>query len=85
MKSPSIYLTDIDSNGCVLVYRSARQGFTQYVMGQLQQIAKDFYNLKLKVTVLDKASSASATKSTVIVTYRLDFDNKPYVSIPKDK
>ncbi|XP_068911277.1 soluble guanylate cyclase 89Da-like isoform X2 [Tenebrio molitor] len=85
MKSPSIYLTDIDSNGCVLVYRSARQGFTQYVMGQLQQIAKDFYNLKLKVTVLDKASSASATKSTVIVTYRLDFDNKPYMQYKAKK
>jgi hypothetical protein len=37
MKSPSIYLTDIDSNGCVLVYRSARQGFTQYVMGSDSQ------------------------------------------------
>ena len=33
MKSPSIYLTDIDASGCILVYRSGRQGFTQYVMG----------------------------------------------------
>lgn len=80
MISPSIYLTDIDSDGCVLVYRSSRQGFTQYVMGQLQQIAQDFYNLKLKVRVLEKASSAAGNKTTVIVTYRLDFDNRPYVS-----
>lgn len=34
MKSPSIYLTDIDARGCILVYRSGRQGFTQYVMGK---------------------------------------------------
>lgn len=51
------------------------------ISGQLQQIAKDFYNLKLKVKVLDKASSASNTKCTVIVTYRLDFDNRAYVSL----
>lgn len=80
MKSPSIYLTGIDNNGCVLVYRSGRQGFTQYVMGQLQQIAKDFYNLKLNVKVVEKASSASGSRNTVIVTYRLDFDNTEYVS-----
>ncbi|XP_044258935.1 soluble guanylate cyclase 89Db-like [Tribolium madens] len=85
MKSPSIYLTDIDSEGCVLVYRSSRQGFTQYVMGQLQQIAQDFYNLKLKVRVLEKASSAAGTKTTVIVTYRLDFDNKPYMQYNEKK
>lgn len=81
MKSPSIYLTGIDNNGCVLVYRSGRQGFTQYVMGQLQQIAKDFYNLKLNVKVVEKASSASGSRNTVIVTYRLDFDNTEYVSV----
>ncbi|KAJ3650329.1 hypothetical protein Zmor_022024 [Zophobas morio] len=79
MKSPSIYLTDIDASGCILVYRSGRQGFTQYVMGQLQQIAKDFYNLQVKVRVLDKASSAAGSKCSVIVTYRLDFDNRPYM------
>lgn len=75
-----MYLTAIDNNGCVLVYRSGRQGFTQYVMGQLQQIAKDFYNLKLNVKVVEKASSASGSRNTVIVTYRLDFDNSEYVS-----
>ncbi|RZC39378.1 soluble guanylate cyclase 89Db-like [Asbolus verrucosus] len=85
MKSPSMYLTDIDSSGCILVYRSNRQGFTQYVMGQLLQIAKDFYNLKLQVRVLDKACSAAGAKSTVIVTYRLDFDNKPYMQYKAKK
>ncbi|KAL3278569.1 hypothetical protein HHI36_016115 [Cryptolaemus montrouzieri] len=79
MKSPSMYLTDIDVGGCILVYRSGRHGFTQYVMGQLQQISRDFYNLDLKVKVLEKASSASGSKKNLIVTYRLDFDNKSYV------
>lgn len=33
MKSPSMYVTEVDENGCVLVYRSARQGLTHYIMG----------------------------------------------------
>jgi guanylate cyclase len=34
MKSPSMYITHVDPQGCVLVYRSGRQGFTQYLMGK---------------------------------------------------
>ncbi|KAJ8937791.1 hypothetical protein NQ318_012271 [Aromia moschata] len=79
MQSPSMYLTTIDANGCILVYRSGRQGFTQYMMGQLQQIAKDFYNLKIRVKVLERATSASGDKNYVIVTFRLDFDNRAYM------
>lgn len=30
-----MYLTEVDENGCVLVYRSGRQGFTHYVMGKI--------------------------------------------------
>jgi hypothetical protein len=29
-----MYVTEVDENGCVLVYRSGRQGFTHYVMGE---------------------------------------------------
>lgn len=35
MKSPSMYMSHVDRNGCVLVYRSTRSGFTQYFMGEL--------------------------------------------------
>ncbi|KAG5877871.1 hypothetical protein JTB14_031387 [Gonioctena quinquepunctata] len=79
MQSPSMYLTDIDANGCILIYRSGRHGFTQYVIGQLIQIAKDFYDLILNVKVLDKTSSASGSKNHVIVTFRLEFDNRAYM------
>ncbi|KAJ8974759.1 hypothetical protein NQ317_019163 [Molorchus minor] len=79
MQSPSMYLTTIDANGCILVYRSGRQGFTQYIMGQLQQIAKDFYSMKINVKVLERASSASGSKNYVIVTFRIDFDNRAYM------
>ncbi|KAK5650378.1 hypothetical protein RI129_001407 [Pyrocoelia pectoralis] len=80
MKSPSIYLTDIDKNGCVMVYRSERKGFVRYVMGLLDQIAKDIYNItSLKVTVMEHTSSASGNRRNVIVKFRLDFDNTNYI------
>jgi len=34
MKSPSMNITHVDPQGAVLVYRSNRQGFTQYLMGK---------------------------------------------------
>lgn len=36
MKSPSMYMSHVDRNGCVLVYRSTRTGFTHYFMGELK-------------------------------------------------
>jgi guanylate cyclase len=34
MKSPSMYITHVDPQGVVLVYRSNRQGFIHYFMGK---------------------------------------------------
>lgn len=39
MKSPSMYLTEVDEEGCVLIYRSGRHGYTQYLTGKV------FYSL----------------------------------------
>nr|CAI5835089.1 unnamed protein product [Callosobruchus analis] len=47
--------------------------------GCVLQIAKDFFKLTLKVRVLEKSSSATSTRNYVIVTFRLDFDNKLYM------
>ncbi|VEN44822.1 unnamed protein product [Callosobruchus maculatus] len=84
MKSPSMYLTDVDENGCILVYRSQRQGFTHYVMGQLEQIAKEIYNLKLSTSIVDEQTSTAPTGKTLyIVNLRLNFDNTQYVETKK--
>ncbi|XP_076255247.1 soluble guanylate cyclase 89Db-like [Rhynchophorus ferrugineus] len=79
MKSPSMYLTEIDENGCVLVYRSSRTGYTHYIMGVLEQCAKDFFKLKLNIKVLEEASSATGSRKYVLVHFRLDFKNQPYM------
>ncbi|CAH1989734.1 unnamed protein product [Acanthoscelides obtectus] len=84
MKSPSMYLTDVDENGCILVYRSQRQGFTHYVMGQLEQIANEIYNLNLNTSVVDQEiSTAPSGKTLYIVNLRLNFDNSHYIESKK--
>ncbi|KAH1020983.1 hypothetical protein HUJ04_010562 [Dendroctonus ponderosae] len=79
MKSPSMYLTKVDRNGCILVYRSKRMGFTHYLMGQLDQIATEVYNLELECQVLSTETGEVDGKTIVIVTLRLNFDNTHYI------
>ncbi|KAJ8682238.1 hypothetical protein QAD02_018030 [Eretmocerus hayati] len=79
MKSPSMYLTHVDPNGVVLVYRSTRQGFTHYFMGQLFQIAEELYETKLDIRVLESSNSIPGTRS-VMVKFRIDFDNREYIA-----
>ncbi|XP_057656008.1 soluble guanylate cyclase 89Db-like [Diorhabda carinulata] len=80
MKSPSMYITDIDEDGCVLVYRSTRQGFTQYMRGQLYQIASEFFNLKLETHVIETTNKITSDgRDLTIVTFRLNFDNSQYM------
>ncbi|KAI5748898.1 hypothetical protein M8J76_003019 [Diaphorina citri] len=79
MKSPSMYITNLDKDGVVLVYRSSRHGFTEYLMGQLHQIAEDLYNIKLNISVLDKCSFQQDVKH-VQVRFRLNFDNTEYIA-----
>lgn len=91
MKSPSMQLTEVDENGAVLVYRSTRSGFSKYFKGQLMEIADALYGLKLKITIIDRQNDTTGGTTgpitiqgglkTVIVRYRLDFDNKDYVSL----
>lgn len=84
MKSPSMYITHIDPQGVVLVYRSSRKGFTEYLMGQLYQIAEEFYNTKLAIKVLEEATTVPGTRN-VLVKFRLDFDNREFVLSRKNK
>ncbi|CAG9765027.1 unnamed protein product [Ceutorhynchus assimilis] len=79
MKSPSMYLTEIDENGCVLVYRSSRSGYTSYIMGVLEECANYFFHLKIKIKILEEAHSASGSKKNILVRFRLDFENKAYM------
>uniref|UniRef100_A0A1B0EW13 guanylate cyclase n=1 Tax=Lutzomyia longipalpis TaxID=7200 RepID=A0A1B0EW13_LUTLO len=90
MKSPSMQLTEVDENGAVLVYRSTRTGFSKYFKGQLMEIADALYGLKVKITIIDRQNDTDGGTAgpitmqgglkTVIVRYRLDFDNTEYMA-----
>ncbi|XP_024945973.1 soluble guanylate cyclase 89Db isoform X2 [Cephus cinctus] len=79
MKSPSMYITHVDPHGVFLVYRSTRQGFTHYFMGQLFQIAKDLYKTTLDIRVLETSNNIPGSQN-VMVKFRIDFDNRDYIS-----
>lgn len=61
----------------------------RYLMGQLKEIAMHFYKLEnLTVKVLEHiketpvdADATSMDTKTVLIRYRLDFDNREYVSL----
>lgn len=74
-----MYLTEIDQQGCILVYRSGRGGFTHYLMGQLDQIASEIYDLKLNTEIVSTESTTIDGRNIVIVKYRLNFDNTQYI------
>ncbi|XP_055596372.1 soluble guanylate cyclase 89Db-like isoform X2 [Uranotaenia lowii] len=89
MKSPSMQLIEVDERGAVLVYRSTRSGFSKYLRGQLMEIAKQLYNMDVTIKVLESQNdvpggtagpiSIQGGLKTVIVKYRLDFDNLEYM------
>lgn len=86
MKSPSMQLGAVDNEGAVMIYRSGRSGFKRYLTGQLLEIAKQFYDSDLKVTVLESQNDTPGNPDNqnggineVVVKFRLDFDNREYV------
>ncbi|KAK4882895.1 hypothetical protein RN001_006214 [Aquatica leii] len=79
MKSPSMYLTEVNENGCNLVYRSVRHGFKHYLMGQLQQVAKQYFDLEVKTTVLGTRVSKANNRTIHVIYVRLEFDNTEYM------
>ncbi|XP_076317922.1 soluble guanylate cyclase 89Db-like isoform X1 [Tachypleus tridentatus] len=79
MQSPSFYVESEDVCGAVLHYRSKRQGFTYYVIGQLVEIAKVVYGLELEISIVKDIPDEKGTGCHII--YRLDFDNEPYKKV----
>ena len=45
-------MEDEDETGLTLAYRSRRKGFVYYVVGQLKDLAKRFYDLEIGVDII---------------------------------
>ena len=74
MLTPSFYVDKEDCHGCLLHYRSKRSGFTYYVIGQLRQSGRKFYNVDVDIEVLE----INKTDKGVHIVYCLKFDNSVY-------
>ncbi|XP_055847904.1 soluble guanylate cyclase 89Da-like [Episyrphus balteatus] len=90
MKSPSMQLTHMDEKGAMIVYRSSRTGLSKYLIGQMTEVAEEFYGLRIKAYVTESQNDITGgtagpikltdTPKTVIVKYRIDFDNADYMA-----
>ncbi|KAK3594150.1 hypothetical protein CHS0354_040928 [Potamilus streckersoni] len=77
MRSPSFIIESEDEKGCILIYRSKRYGFKNYVTGQLKQCAKMFYKVEIQVEIQDE----EFVDNKYHVRFCLRFDNSVYKSI----
>lgn len=78
MVSPFFHVAKEDIHGMVVHYRSKRQGYTYYVIGQMTGIAETVYHIKLKVDVDGIPNYDPNTQMTLVV-LNLKFDNSEYV------
>jgi len=52
MVAPSFFCQSETANGLLLRYRSRRRGFVPYVIGQIREVARLYYDTELTVEVL---------------------------------
>ena len=75
LKPPSFFVEMETARGMILHYRSKRVGFLHYVVGQIEEVGRKFYDLKVETEVLDYKSDENGCH----VIMNLIFDNKAYV------
>ncbi len=73
---PSFFVEKETANGMVLHYVSKRKGFIQYVVGQIKEIGKTFYDVVVDTEVIQCREDKNGSH----VILGLKFDNKGYVS-----
>ncbi|KAL1123624.1 hypothetical protein AAG570_002700 [Ranatra chinensis] len=78
MKSPSMYITHMDAEGVVLVYRSSREGLKYYFIGQLLEIAERLYKIHLDTEILEENCANEGYRHHQLK-FRLNFDNRDYL------
>ena len=74
LKPPSFFCENETRHGLTLHYRSKRRGFVYYVMGQITQLAKTFYNTPMEIELLSEEESMDMTH----VVMKLHFDNPAF-------
>ncbi|CAI2353917.1 unnamed protein product [Caenorhabditis sp. 36 PRJEB53466] len=71
LRAPSFYCKSESEDGLVLHYRSRRTGYLSYVIGQLVELARVFYQLDIGIQVLKKKEKGRFH----FVVMKISFDN----------
>ena len=74
LKPPSFFVEMESPQGMILHYRSKRVGFLHYVIGQIEEVGRKFYDLKVEIQVLNYKLDENGCH----VVLDLIFDNKGY-------
>ncbi|XP_065051072.1 soluble guanylate cyclase 88E-like [Rhopilema esculentum] len=83
--SPSFECKEETSVGLTLHYRSRRFGYKNYVIGQVKEVAKLYFDLDIDVNLLDEAdilTSYGVRRCHII--YRVIFDNSGFMPLVKE-
>ncbi|EDO43095.1 predicted protein, partial [Nematostella vectensis] len=79
LKAPSFHCSEETERGMKLHYRSSRKGFLYYVVGQIREVGKMFYDQQIEVEVLEQHES----KEGFVAVMQLYFDNRAFISARK--
>lgn len=74
LQAPAFYCSEETSSGLTLHYTSQRTGFTYYVMGIVEEIARTYYDMNIEMKIVSTARIDRHSHSI----YRLYFQNTGY-------
>ena len=85
LQSPSFECTEESASGLTLHYRSKRYGYKNYVIGQVKEIAKLYFNIEIHAVVLDESDIVTSFGvKRCHITYRVTFDNNSFTPLVKE-
>ena len=76
MKPPSFFVDNETVHGMRLHYRSQRKGFVYYVIGQLKEVGKRFYDVDVKVEI-EKCEESDHVGCYAVL--NLKYDNRGFM------
>lgn len=85
LQPPSFECREETSDGLTLHYISRRFGYQNYVIGQVKEVAKLYFNLDINVMLLEEAEFSINTGTRLFhVTYRVIFENSSFMPLVKE-
>ncbi|CAF3126355.1 unnamed protein product [Rotaria sp. Silwood2] len=75
MRPPSFYVEKETAHGLTLHYRSRRRGFVHYVVGQITEVGRRFYDTNVQIDIVSEREEFDITH----VVFELKFENTAYV------